>query len=67
MHFYEKLPKDIMNELFLNIYKLEGVNGKILKNIVPYSFLEEKIEKYIGDKLTSIIEEKNRKNTLEMV
>ena len=56
-----------MNELFLNIYKLEGVNGKILKNIVTYSFLEEKIEKYIGDKLTSIIEEKNRKNTLEMV
>ena len=45
-----------MNELIFNIYKLKGVNCKIIKEYFKNIFLEDKIDEYIGDKLTSIIE-----------
>ena len=40
--FHEKFPKDIMNGLFFNIYKLKGVNCKIKKLSFKIFFFREK-------------------------
>ena len=45
-----------MNKLIFNIYKLKGVNYKIKKITFKNLFLDETIEEYILDKLTSITE-----------